>query len=88
METEDERVRQIVRMTIHEVFDGVGVDMTTPEGRQKFRDNNQFVGEWREGSSALKKGGWIAVGGTFISGMAWLLWHGAESLPTVFKVMK
>ncbi len=85
---EDEHTRKIVKLTVQELFDGVGIDFTTPEGRQKFRENNQFISDWREGASAVRKGGYIAVGSTFLGGLIWLLLHGMDALPTALKVMR
>lgn len=85
---DDEHTRQVVRLTVQELFDGVGVDFTTPEGRQKFRENNQFVTDWRDGASSVKKGGLIAMGSTFLGGLLWLILHGMDALPTALKAMK
>ncbi len=57
----DEHTRQIVHLTVAEIFDGVGIDFTTPAGRQKFRDNMTFLDDAREGTKLVKRGFWGGV---------------------------
>ncbi len=62
----DEHTRQIVHLTVAEIFDGVGVDFTTPEGRARFRNNLAFLDDAVGGTKAIKRtfwGGLATVGG-------------------------
>lgn len=54
----DEHMRKIVKMTVHEIFDGVGVDFSTPNGRKRFRDNIEFLDDARTGTRAIKRTLW------------------------------
>lgn len=66
----DEHTRQIVKMTVHEIFDGVGVDFSTPEGRKQFRDNVAFLDDARSGTGAAKKGLFTVM----VTGAAYGVW--------------
>ncbi len=85
---DDERTREIVRLTVSEIFDGIGVDLSTPEGRQKFRENNQFITDWRDGAASVRKGGYIAAGSTFLGGLIWLILHGLDALPKALSIVR
>ncbi len=75
----DEHMRKIVHLTVHEIFDGVGVDFSTPHGRARFRDKIQFLDDAMTGTKALKKTLWsglATLGGIIIYKMwpAIILW--------------
>lgn len=67
---DDEHTRHIVKMTIQEIFEGVGVDFETREGRQTFRDNITFLNDARLGTGAAKKG----LLGIVLTGAAYGVW--------------
>lgn len=79
---DDEHTRQVVRMTVHEIFDGVGVDLSTPEGRTKFRETVDFASEAAAGTKIAKK----TVIGLLITGLGYGLWKGA--VPIVIWLSK
>ena len=65
----DDHTRKIVHLTVQEIFDGVGVDFSTPHGRARFRDNIAFLDDAKSGTRALKRtfwGGIATVLGLFI----------------------
>ncbi len=66
----DEHTREIVKMTVHEIFDGVSVDLTTPEGRQRFRDNIAFLDDARVGTSTARK----TILGLAVTGICFGIW--------------
>lgn len=75
----DEHTRNIVHMTVAEIFDGVGIDFTTPEGRQRMRDNMTFLDDARQGTRLVKRTFWgsMVSGALFLTykfGAAVLLW--------------
>ncbi len=84
---EDEHTRRIVHLTVHEIFDGVGVDFSTPEGRQKFRDTIQWATEWHESALGVKKGGYVAVGAAMLSGFIWLVMNGVKGIAVGLKAL-
>ncbi len=57
----DEHTRKIVHMTVSEIFDGVGVDFTTPAGRERFRENLAFLDDARQGTALVKKTFWLGA---------------------------
>lgn len=57
----DEHTKEIVRLTIQEIFDGVGVDFSTSLGRQRFRDKITFLDDAMTGTKALKRVFWGGV---------------------------
>ncbi len=75
----DEHTRQIVHFTINDIFDRVGVDMVTAEGRAKFRENMEFLSDARAGTALVKRTFWggvvLGIMGTLYKfGAAILLW--------------
>lgn len=82
---DEERIRRLVRTVIHELFETVGVDVSTPDGRKQFRDNIDWVQSFRSGAN---KAGAAAAGvgvTTIFGGALWLFW---QDLKTVFAVTK
>ncbi len=76
---DDEHTRQIVHLTVAEIFDGVGVDFTTPAGRDKFRKNMDFLDDAVTGTKALKRTFWgglatVAGLGVYKVWPAFVLW--------------
>ena len=75
----DEHTRKIVHMTVSEIFDGVGIDFSTPAGRQELRNDITFLRDARAGTVLVKRtfwGGVIAGTGAVIYkfGAAILIW--------------
>lgn len=66
----DEHTRHIVRLTLHELLDSVGVDLATSHGRQRFRDNITFVDDARSGTAAVKK----TILGLLVTGFCYGVW--------------
>ncbi len=63
----DEHTRKIVHLTVAEIFDGVGLDFSTPAGRQELRADIAFLRDARTGTALIKKTFWaglLAAGGT------------------------
>lgn len=44
-----------------EIFDGVGVDFTTPKGRERFRDNLAFLDDAASGTRIIRRTFWGAL---------------------------
>ncbi len=66
----DEHMKRIVHLTVREIFDGLGVDLSTSQGRQRFRDNIAFVDDARTGTAMAKKTIW----GLILTGFAFGAW--------------
>lgn len=82
---DEERIRKLVRAVIQELFETVGVDVSTPEGRKEFRENIDWIQAFRVGASNARSTA-LGVGVTTLFGGAlWLLWQG---LKTAFAVAK
>lgn len=76
---DEEKIRHLVRVVITELFETVGVDMTTPEGRKEFRDNMDWVQSFRTGASGARTTV-IGVGvASLIGGMVWLISQGVKA---------
>lgn len=67
---DDEHTRNIVHLTVREIFDGIGVDLSTPEGRQRFRSNMAFLDDARAGTGTAKK----TIVGVAFTGLAYGAW--------------
>ncbi len=75
----DEHTRSIVHMTVSEIFDGVGIDFSTPKGRQELRDDIAFLRDARAGTRLVRRtfwGGVVATAGAVLYkfGAAILVW--------------
>jgi len=66
----DEHMRKVVHLTVQEIFDGVGVDLSTPKGRQQFRDNIGFLDDARSGTGLVRK----TFLGLFATGVLFGVW--------------
>ncbi len=80
---DEEQIRKVARIIIHEMFETVGVDMTTPDGRGRFRDDLGFLREAREGTATMRKTGVMAIIGTVVTATALALWKGVGILLAV-----
>lgn len=79
---DDEHTRNIVHLTVREIFDGVGVDFSTPVGRQRFRENISFLDDARVGTGAAKK----TAMGLALTGFAYGAWKAFVALvPVMMK---
>lgn len=87
MESEEEHIRKIARVVLHELFEGVGVDMATPEGRKEFRENLDWVNSFRTGTNGMRTTA-VGVGiASFVSGVIWLMWQGMKATVVAVKTM-
>lgn len=75
--TPDE-ARDVVRETVNEVFDRLGVDLTNREQVDEFRLDLQFARRQRKGAEefgrTVKKASITVTIGAF----AWLIWYGIQ----------
>lgn len=71
---DEAKIKLIVKITLNEIFDGVGVDLVSKEGRERFRAQNSWVGDAMDGTTVLRKTAFGAVIATFVTGAAFGLW--------------
>jgi len=73
---DDDKVREIVRetvkVTLNELFMGLGVDVEDPTEVQK---DFAFIRNWRENSQALKQHGILTAIGVVVVGALALMWN-------------
>ena len=70
-------------MAIANLFEIFGVDVTTKEGRKGLQDDFTWVRGAREGTTTLRKAGWVAALGSLVSGVFYALWKGLTVLAAV-----
>lgn len=56
-------------------FESLGWDMSTPKSRDRIRDNNKWVDEWRASAERAKAVATHAGILAFVSGLCVLLWQ-------------
>lgn len=66
----DAYTRHIVRLTVQEMLDSVGIDLVTSEGRHRFRNNMTFLDDARTGTGTAKK----TIFGLLLTGFAYGIW--------------
>ncbi len=76
MNVDDDKVKEIVRVTVketlNELFMELGVDVKDPTEVQK---DFAFVRNWRESSQALKQHGILTAIGVVVVGALALIWN-------------
>lgn len=83
---DDARTKAIVKMTVAEIFEGVGVDLTTPDGRKRFGSVLTWAGDAMDGTAVVRKTAFGAMIATFVSGAAFGLWTMLMWLAGITKI--
>ena len=60
-------------------FEALGWDMSSPEARDRIRDNNKWVDSWRSSAERAKTAATHAGILAFVSGLVILLWQAFKS---------
>lgn len=68
------------KTALSDLFEIFGVDITTKEGRKAIQDDFTWTRDARIGSRSLKTAGWVAAGGTLITGLLYAVWKGLAVL--------
>lgn len=66
---DDDHTKAVVKMTVIEVFEGLGTDITTMEGRKEFRDNQEFISDFRSNANKAKM---VTVGAVGLALLGWV----------------
>lgn len=67
-------VEDAVRRAFENMFEMLGTDVSTSEGRKEFRADLEFARDARTGTATVRKTAVVAAIGTFVTGAAFGLW--------------
>lgn len=67
----DEEIHRIAKVTVHEVLQMAGFDISNPQELQR---DLQFIRAWRQSSEAVKRQGLLAVVTIILGGILGLIW--------------
>lgn len=71
-------VRELIRGSIQETFESVGIDLKTPEGRKEFRENFSWVTDYRSGTQRVKKLGLATIAAGMVLWACQTFWDGLK----------
>ncbi len=61
---------------VERIFEILGADISTPDGRKAIKDNWSWLTDTRLGTQFVRKTTWGAVIAAFVAGLAWLITKG------------